>query len=70
MRKLIKSNRKVYFTTVKGNKYRIYRRMDLYKTSKNKSFKINFNSFTFTYHMRILIILYVLTDKVKMLYYT
>lgn len=37
MRKLIKSNRKVYFTTVKGNKYRIYRRMDLYKTSKNKN---------------------------------
>lgn len=37
MRKFIESDKKAYFTTVKGNKYRIYRRMDLYKTSKKKS---------------------------------
>lgn len=37
MRKFIESDKKAYFTTVKGNKYRIYRRMDLYKTSKNKN---------------------------------
>ncbi|WP_243344117.1 hypothetical protein [Anaerococcus sp. AGMB09787] len=37
MRKFTESDNKVYFTTVKGNKYRIYRRVDLYKTSKKKT---------------------------------
>ena len=37
MRKFTESDKKVYFTTVKGNKYQLYRRVDLYKTSKKKS---------------------------------
>lgn len=37
MRKFIESDKKAYFTTVKGNKYQIYRRVDLYKTSKKKT---------------------------------
>lgn len=36
MRKFTESDKKVYFTTVKGNKYQFYRRIDLYKTSKRK----------------------------------
>lgn len=37
MQKFTESDNKVYFTTVKGNKYRLYRRVDLYKTSKKKT---------------------------------
>lgn len=37
MRKFTESDKKVYFTTVKGNRYQLYRRVDLCKTSKNKS---------------------------------
>lgn len=37
MHRFIESDKKVYFTTVKGNKYQLYRRIDLYKTSKKKT---------------------------------